>query len=172
MKLELTPRIVEKPCIRFHENPFSGSRIVCMWTERQTAQLSLFAVLRTRVNRINVRKKTTGTAKCIWCFLFFFRLCIRSLTLHVPFIVTIYINKPTRCTFCMYLFYNFCTTLHVSNDHFVNHQAFMIYCILQLCTNHANVSNCSVLRLELEVQKLYKNCGIKCVLLVFVVLRK
>ena len=30
-----------------------------------------------------------------------------------------YINKPTRRTFCMYLFYNFCTNLHVSNDHFV-----------------------------------------------------
>jgi hypothetical protein len=40
----------------------------------------------------------------------------------------------------LYLFYNFCTTLHVSNDHFVHHQQFMIYCILQLCTNRANVS--------------------------------
>ena len=40
-----------------------------------------------------------------------------------------YINKPTRCTFCMCLFYNFCTTLHVSNDHSVHHQEFMIYCI-------------------------------------------
>ena len=44
--------------------------------------------------------------------------------------------------FCMYLFYNFCTVLHVSNDHFVHHQEFMIYCILQLFTNHAHVSNC------------------------------
>ena len=69
------------------------------------------------------------------------------LTLYVPRVVTNYINKQTRCTFCMYLFYNFCTTLHVSSDHFVHHQAFMIYCILQLCTNRANVSNCSVLRL-------------------------
>ena len=33
----------------------------------------------------------------------------------------------------------FCTVLHVSNDHFIHHQEFMIYCILQLCTNHANV---------------------------------
>ena len=48
----------------------------------------------------------------------------------------------------MYLFYNFCTTLHVSSDRFFHHQEFMIYCILQLCTNHSNVSNCSVLRLE------------------------
>ena len=31
-----------------------------------------------------------------------------------------YINKQTRCTFCMYLFYNFCTTLHVSKDNFVH----------------------------------------------------
>ena len=31
-----------------------------------------------------------------------------------------YINKPTRCTFCMYLFYNFCTIRHVSNGHFVH----------------------------------------------------
>ena len=68
------------------------------------------------------------------------------LTLYVPCIVTNYINKPTRCTFCMYLFYNFCTTLHVSKDHFVHHQEFMIYCILQLCTKHANVSKCLVLK--------------------------
>ena len=40
----------------------------------------------------------------------------------------------------MYLFYNFCTNLHVSKGHFVHHQEFMIYCILQLCTNHVNVS--------------------------------
>ena len=39
-----------------------------------------------------------------------------SLTLYVPRIVTHCINKPTECTFCMYLFHNFCTTLHVSND--------------------------------------------------------
>ena len=39
----------------------------------------------------------------------------------------------------MYLFYNFCTSLHVSSDHFVHHQEFMIYCALQPCTNHANV---------------------------------
>ena len=48
----------------------------------------------------------------------------------------------------MYLFYNFCKTLHVSNDHFVRHQEFLIYCILQLRTNHANVPNCSVLHTE------------------------
>ena len=47
----------------------------------------------------------------------------------------------------MYLFYNLCTTLHVSNGHLVRHQEFMIYCILQLCTNRADVSNRSVLRL-------------------------
>ena len=29
----------------------------------------------------------------------------------------------------MYLFYNFCTNLRVSNDHFVHHQEFMIYCV-------------------------------------------
>ena len=52
-----------------------------------------------------------------------------SLTLYVPCIVTNYINKPTRCTFCMYLFYNLSTTLHVSNDYFVHHQEFMIYSI-------------------------------------------
>ena len=40
----------------------------------------------------------------------------------------------------MYLFYNFCATLRVSNDHFVHHQEFMIYCILQPCTNRANMS--------------------------------
>ena len=62
---------------------------------------------------------------------------VTDLTLYVPCIVTNYIYKPTRCTFRICLFYNFCTTLHVSNDHFVHHQEFMIYSILQLCTNHA-----------------------------------
>ena len=54
------------------------------------------------------------------------------LTLYVPCIVTNYINIPTRCTFCMYLFYNLCTNLHVLNDHFVHHQQFMIYFIRSL----------------------------------------
>ena len=68
------------------------------------------------------------------------RLFYSDLTLKVTCILNNYIKKTTRCTFCMYLFYNFCTTLRVSNDHFVHHQEFMICCILQLCTNHANVS--------------------------------
>ena len=71
------------------------------------------------------------------------------LTLYVPRIVTVYINKPTRCTFCIYLFYNLYTTLHVSNDHFIHHQKLINLLYLQLCTNRANVPNCSVLRLEL-----------------------
>ena len=58
------------------------------------------------------------------------------------------LNKPTRCTFCMYLFYNLFVTLHVSNDYFVHLQEFINLLYLQLCTNHANVPNCSVLRLE------------------------
>ena len=48
-----------------------------------------------------------------------------------------YINKPTRYIFCIYLLYNLCTTLHVSNDHFVHHHEFIIYCN---CTNHAKMS--------------------------------
>jgi hypothetical protein len=55
------------------------------------------------------------------------------LTLYVQCIITNYKNKPTSCTFCMYLFYNLCTTLHVSNDYFVHHN--LLY--LQLCTNHS-----------------------------------
>ena len=47
------------------------------------------------------------------------------------------LRKQTNKMHFMYLFYNFCTNLHVSKDHFVHHQEFMIYCILQLCTNHA-----------------------------------
>ena len=38
-------------------------------------------------------------------------LMFTNLTLYVLWIVTNYINKPTRCTFCVCLFYNFCTTL-------------------------------------------------------------
>ena len=53
--------------------------------------------------------------------------------------------------FCMYLFYNIFATLHVSNDYLVPHQEFINLLYLQLCTNHAEVSNCSVLRLELQL---------------------
>ena len=55
-------------------------------------------------------------------------LASRNLPIRILY-VSYYINKPTRCTFCMYLLYNFCTTLRVSSDHFVHHQEFMIYCI-------------------------------------------
>ena len=37
----------------------------------------------------------------------------------------------------MYLFYNLCTILRVSKDYFFRNHEFMIYCLLQLCTNHA-----------------------------------
>ena len=60
-----------------------------------------------------------------------------SLTLYVPCNVTNPINKPTRCTFCLYLFYNLSATLHVSNDYFVHHQEFINLLYLQLCTNPA-----------------------------------
>ena len=82
-----------------------------------------------------------------------------SLTLYVPCIVNNYINKPTRCTFCMYLFYNFCTTLHVSNDHFVLHPEFIN---LRTPDDERNGRSKHV--------ELYKNCRIntyrKCMLLV------
>ena len=41
----------------------------------------------------------------------------------------------------MYLFYNLCTNLHVSNDHFVHHQEFMIYCI---CSSVQTVQTCLI----------------------------
>ena len=93
-----------------------------------------------------------GTNPLILSYLF--------LKLYVPCIVTYYINKPTSCTFRMYLFYNF-----LSNStcyHFVHHQEFRGLLYLQLCTNRANVSNCLVLK--------PRNCRIntyeKCILLV------
>ena len=67
------------------------------------------------------------------------------LTLYVPRIVTSSINKPTRCTFCMYLFYSLFEKLRVSNDHFDHHNEFINLLYLQRCTNDANVSNCLVL---------------------------
>ena len=59
------------------------------------------------------------------------------LTLYVPCIVTNSVNKPTRYTFCMYLFYNLFATLHVSNVHFVHHQEFINLLYLQFYTNRA-----------------------------------
>ena len=70
------------------------------------------------------------------------------LTLYVPCIVTNYTNKPTRCTFCMYLFYNLYTTPHVSNDHFVLHQEFMVY---SMCSSVQTLHTC----LDMFVQ----SCG-------------
>ena len=73
-------------------------------------------------------------------------ITLSSLKLYVPCIVSNSINKPTRCTFCMYLFYNLFATLHVSNVYFIHHQEFINLLYLQLCTNHANVPKCSVSR--------------------------
>ena len=39
----------------------------------------------------------------------------------------------------MYLFYNFCTTPHVSNDHFVHHQEFTICCV---CSSVQTMKTC------------------------------
>ena len=39
----------------------------------------------------------------------------------------------------MYLFYRFCTTLHVSNDHFVHQQEFLIYTI---CSAVQTIQTC------------------------------
>ena len=58
----------------------------------------------------------------------------------------------------MYLFHNICTTLHVSNDRFIHHQEFINLLYMQLCTNHANVSNCSVLRFGLQDQAVRHIC--------------
>ena len=43
----------------------------------------------------------------------------------------------------MYLFYNLFTTLHVSKDHFVHHQEFMIYCI---CSSVQTMQTCLTTR--------------------------
>ena len=74
--------------------------------------------------------------------------CLLILTLLVPCFVTNNINKPTRCTFCMYLFYNPFATLHVSKDYFFHHQKFINSIYLRLCTHYANMPSCSVLVLE------------------------
>ena len=77
-------------------------------------------------------------------------MILRNFLSYVPCIVTNSINKPTSCTFCMYLFYNLFVTLRASNDHFVHYQEFINLLYLQLCTNRANVSNCSVLPNQLQ----------------------
>ena len=61
-------------------------------------------------------------------------------------------KQTNKMHFLMYLFYNLCTNLHVSNDHFVHRQEFINLLYLQLCTNHANVHFCMVCTL-LQRQK-------------------
>ena len=106
-------------------------------TRTKSSVLLIFLDPSNHMYEILINQKVNKTSPAV--------LLMTCLTLYVLCIVTNYMNKPTRCTFCTYLFYNFYATLRVSKDHFVHHQEFMIYCILQLCTNHANVSNCSVL---------------------------
>ena len=74
---------------------------------------------------------------------------LKCLTLYVPCIVTNYVNKPTRCTFSMYLFYNLYAILHDSNDHVVHHQEFTIYRICSSVQTMQTCRNCSVLRFNL-----------------------
>ena len=102
----------------------------------------------------------------------FVHLSSTFLTLYVPCIVTNYINKPTRCSSCMYSFYNFCPTLHVSNDNFVHHQEFMIYCI---CSSVQTMQTCLTARsYGWEPAPVHNNipifdsalCGISCIMIV------
>ena len=58
---------------------------------------------------------------------------IRHILIHVG--LSNSIHKPTRYTFCIYLFYNLFATLHVSNDYSVHHQEFINLLYLQLCTS-------------------------------------
>ena len=55
-------------------------------------------------------------------------------------------KQTNKMHICVYLFYNIFANLHVSKDYFVHHQEFISLLYLQLCTNRANVSNCSVAR--------------------------
>ena len=79
-----------------------------------TEETSTASIYKSLIRKLYITNLTTITKN------------IEHLTFYVPRIVTNYINKPTRCTFCMYLFYNLCTTLHVSNGNFFHHQEFII----------------------------------------------
>ena len=69
--------------------------------------------------------------------------------LRFDIVCTVHHNQLYKQTNKMHFLYVFIlqcfTTLYDSNDHFIHNQEFMIYCILQLCTNHVTVSNCLVL---------------------------
>jgi hypothetical protein len=79
MKLEFSRQIFEKVSnIEFHQNPFSGSRIVPMRTDRRTdmTKQSLCAILRTRLKSViggllhwrlkRSQKTDRGTDTCKW----------------------------------------------------------------------------------------------------------
>ena len=69
-------------------------------------------------------------------------ISLLHLMLCVPFIITYYVNGPTRCNFYIFIYSTiFISTLHFSNDRIVHHQEFVVvYCITQLC---AIVQMCS-----------------------------
>jgi hypothetical protein len=88
----------------------------------------------------------------LWAFLF----C--GLWLDKQWEMSNYISKPTRCTFCMYLFYNIFVQLYMFRTTiFVHHQEFINVVYLHLCTKHANVPNWSVLQFEQYSYELQKD---------------
>ena len=90
-KTKSTPRFALY-YIRWYNTPLINLRLCCA-TKKKEARIRKYALVNKHLN-------------------YDLRLFI-NLTLYVPWIVTNYINKPTRCTFCVYLFYNLWTTLHV-----------------------------------------------------------
>ena len=67
---------------------------------------------------------------------------LENLTWYVPCVVTNCMNKPTRCTLCIYSTIFF-VILHVSNDHFVYYREFIIYCI---CSSVQTMQKCLTAR--------------------------
>ena len=80
------------------------SQIISIWIIILSSIYNIFnawewSVLPKHVARVD----GANNVCCVWWYMFI-NFWYMDFTLYVPCIVTNYINKPTRCTFCMYLF--------------------------------------------------------------------
>ena len=102
--------------------------------------------------RIRTRKIRNAKQKCHVCIEI---LDVKQNSSHLEksFVMVLFSSIFYKQTNKMHFLYVFIlqsfATLHVSIDCFVHHQEFINLVYLELCTNHGNVPNCSVLRLEL-----------------------
>ena len=91
-----------------------------------------------------------GKMRCRSCHIMIDQFCTRAVCVRLQAntntTVLLYKqNQQDALSVCIYSTIFFCTTLHVTKDHFVHHQEFMIYCI---CSSVQTMQTCLTARLH------------------------